>query len=207
MSYLGSYISLQKLWEAHPEGGRQGDYVYIPNESGTRFDWNKYRRVWTPQTSPTSDLRYTQNVPGNLEVDYDVEIGGKLTVNDLDSSNVASKQSLLTLQQRFDQVIGGGYIMLIDTGGDTFIGSTETKVLTCHVFNGLNEELTDSVETWSVTRDSGDVGSDNVWNTAHQSFDGVLTITINDLGPDVGGTKFIFVATGSESSATVTIEI
>lgn len=208
MSLLGNFISLQKVWESYPEGGSPGDYIYIPNEDGMRYDWNKYRRVWVPQTGgTTSNLRYTEHVAGNAEVDNDVVIGGSLNVGDLDDSNVASKQSLLTLQQRIDQVIGGGYFMAIDTGGDTFIGSPEVKTLTCHVYNGLSEDITADVETWAVTRDTGDIGSDNVWNAAHTSFDGVLVITIDDVGQDVGGTKFIFMATGTEGSATMTIEV
>ena len=109
---------------------------------------------------------------------------------------------------RIQGIADSRYYMEIDTQGDTFLGYGESKVLTCKVYNGYHEDLTQWVSTWSVIRDSGDIGSDNVWNTAHQNFNGVLTISDSDLGTNILSTLFTFTAHGnSEQIAVTTLEI
>ena len=97
-----------------------------------------------------------------------------------------------------EQVRNGRYTMEIDTGGDTFLGSGETKTLTCRVYNGYNEDVTDQVTTWTVTRESGNTGADLVWNNAHKDFAGVLTITEDDLAAAILSTLFNFTATNEQ---------
>lgn len=45
VNFLGSYDTLDDIWVAHPEGGREGDYIHIGEES---YSWNKYTLSWEP---------------------------------------------------------------------------------------------------------------------------------------------------------------
>ena len=43
LNNLGSFSSLSDLWKSFPEGGREGDFVYIGN---TKYRWNRFSRTW-----------------------------------------------------------------------------------------------------------------------------------------------------------------
>lgn len=40
---LGTFNSVAEVWAAYPEGGHEGDYVFI---GGVKIYWNKYSRQW-----------------------------------------------------------------------------------------------------------------------------------------------------------------
>lgn len=73
----------------------------------------------------------------------------------------------------------------IDTQGERDITVGETIVVTCSVFQGF-EDITHTVQVWKVTRNSGNVQEDNVWNLSAKAtmFKGVLEISFDDLGSD-----------------------
>lgn len=45
VNFLGSYDTLDDIWAAHPEGGREGDYISVGGED---YSWNKYTLAWEP---------------------------------------------------------------------------------------------------------------------------------------------------------------
>lgn len=45
VNFLGDYDTLDDIWAAHPEGGREGDYISIGGED---YSWNKYTLAWVP---------------------------------------------------------------------------------------------------------------------------------------------------------------
>lgn len=55
VNLLGVFESLDEIWAKHPEGGREGDYIYIGEE---KYSWNKYTFAWeaTPPEE-SSELR------------------------------------------------------------------------------------------------------------------------------------------------------
>jgi hypothetical protein len=121
-----------------------------------------------------------------------------------------------TIFQGNGQVIGNGYFygniqnvvnapyeLLIEHDGDNFLAFGESLDITCKVRKGLND-VTDEVEEWSVTRESGNQTEDDAWNIAHQDFAGQITLhhgpTYSDLGEGLS-TLFRFVASvGSETA-------
>lgn len=62
---LGVFESLQQLWDKYPEGGKEGDYIYIGQEF--RY-WNKFSRSWVIGVVPDSsqikpiEVAYTEGV-------------------------------------------------------------------------------------------------------------------------------------------------
>lgn len=49
VNYLGTFETLDQVWESYPEGGKEGDYIYI----GTLLQrWDKYTLGWV---TPTDD--------------------------------------------------------------------------------------------------------------------------------------------------------
>ena len=99
--------------------------------------------------------------------------------------------------------------MEINNGGDGFLALGETMTITCRVMQGW-DDITDTVETWSVTRETGNQSEDTAWNIAHTNFDGVLQIThtkeYTDLGNDLS-TLFVFTAKAGEITASYHLTI
>jgi hypothetical protein len=66
---LGTFASIDDLWNKHPEGGKEGDVVVVGT---TKYYWNKYTRQWTdnPITTktdlPTSVIN-PDDTPANPE--------------------------------------------------------------------------------------------------------------------------------------------
>lgn len=86
---LGRYADLSAVWNRHPEGGREGDYILIGAEE---YMWDKYVRNWVAGgTSQGGDQGQTVggdlNVNGDLNVTGDATIGGTLHVNDIQVGN------------------------------------------------------------------------------------------------------------------------
>ena len=103
--------------------------------------------------------------------------------------------------------------MKIDTQGDNFLAFGESVIATCSVFKGW-DDVTASIESWSVTRDSGDPADDAAWllKDKVKNFSGQLEICYtkdeNDLGTAALSTLFTFTAELSDgSTATYTITI
>lgn len=79
------------------------------------------------------------------------------------------------------------YTMEIDLGGDYFLARGETKHVSCRVLRGW-EDVTDSVETWTIRRDTGEATDDAAWALKPKvrdfagQIDICLTKTENDIG-------------------------
>ena len=92
----------------------------------------------------------------------------------------------------------------IDTNGDSFLAWGETMHLTCRVWKGMYEDVTEQVTTWRIVRDSGDAVEDAAWNMTSKArlFDGEIDIefsqSLNDLGASES-TTFTITATIDEN--------
>lgn len=78
----------------------------------------------------------------------------------------------------------------IDTNGDNFIGWGETMHLTCKVWKGMYDEVTEEVTVWRIVRDSGDPVEDAAWNMTDKArlFDGEIDIEFSEECNDLGNT-------------------
>lgn len=95
---------------------------------------------------------------------------------------------------------------------DNFMAYGETKHIRCRVFRGWTE-VTDRVERWSVTRATGDLGSDMVWGGRDKArlFHGEIDLEWNAAVDDIGGGEkavfefSAFMGDGTMVSDTITI--
>lgn len=86
---LGNYADLAAVWEQHPEGGRDGDYVKI---GAVEHYWSDVDRQWVALSSAThggasQTVEGDMNVGGNLNVGGDAHVAGTLTVDDIQVGN------------------------------------------------------------------------------------------------------------------------
>lgn len=93
---LGVFATLAALWEAHPEGGQEGDFVYIgqSQQTGTKYRWNKYYRTWIdastdvppdiPDSSSDGSSDPDEPSPGTRSfiLDGDLHVTGNLHVGE-----------------------------------------------------------------------------------------------------------------------------
>lgn len=79
--------------------------------------------------------------------------------------------------------------MVIDTEGDTFLAWGESLHVTCHVWRGFYEEVTDQIVSWSIVRDSGDAADDAAWLLKQKvrDFSGEIDICFTQAENDLGG--------------------
>ena len=77
----------------------------------------------------------------------------------------------------------------------------ESTVLTCKVIKGGMEDITNTVTSWEIRRDSGDAANDAAWalKTKAKNFDGQIIISFNSEENDLGdglSTTFTILAKG-----------
>lgn len=95
----------------------------------------------------------------------------------------------------------------IDTNGDGFLAFGETMTITCNVFKGW-KDITNNVEIWGISRESGNQIEDDAWNISHQNFAGQITLQHKAEYSDLGnGISTLFRFTASSTSNTAILEL
>ncbi len=96
---LGEYSSLQELWQAHPEGGHEGDYATV---NGVTYRWDKYNRIWNGSASPVESYgRRTEIHEGDVIVNNDLTVAGMLRAKGVKQPNKGLFKDLDALQKRY----------------------------------------------------------------------------------------------------------
>ena len=72
---LGTFSSLQAVWEAYPSGGQTGDYL---NVNGRTYWWDSTSENWVMWSQPKQSARNAQTVNGDLNVGNNLHVGGIL---------------------------------------------------------------------------------------------------------------------------------
>ena len=78
---LGNFANVEAVWASYPNGGIEGDYLFIPNEQGVKYRWNKYIRKWENAAVVTeSDAREHRTV-SDLQVQHELHVGSHADVH------------------------------------------------------------------------------------------------------------------------------
>ena len=126
-------------WVAYPNGGIEGDYLFIPNQQGTKYRWNKYIKQWENaavvtettgrQDFTVSDLQVQNevHVGSHADVHGDLRVQGVLRAGHVKQPNVGLFATLAALQSAYPTpevgmwaVIGDsvpGYVYRCNTAG------------------------------------------------------------------------------------------
>lgn len=82
--------------------------------------------------------------------------------------------------------------LVIETGGDNFLAWGETMTVTCRLWRGFYEDITDQVTEWSIVRESGDATEDAAWLLKQkvQNFSGTIDICFTPQENDLGGNEY-----------------
>lgn len=62
INYLGAFASIADVWVFYPEGGREGDYIYIVS-SETIYSWDILSRNWAVNTDPSITVTFLLETP------------------------------------------------------------------------------------------------------------------------------------------------
>lgn len=76
------------------------------------------------------------------------------------------------------------YRMEINQSLNGSLAPNETETITCTIFDGYGVDVTSQFTLFSVTRNTGDVASDDLWNTRHTNVGNPFQISFSDLGID-----------------------
>lgn len=70
INYLGAFASLDDVWVFYPEGGREGDYIYIVTNE-TIYSWNVTGREWVVNTDPSITVTFLLDTPTtSIRINY-----------------------------------------------------------------------------------------------------------------------------------------
>ena len=73
---LGTFTDIAAVWAAYPEGGNEGDYLFIGD---TKYRWNKYNLNWENASVVTeSEARKLTELYADVTVNNDLHVGGTL---------------------------------------------------------------------------------------------------------------------------------
>lgn len=96
---LGTFTSITAVWKKHPEGGKEGDYLFV-NE--TKYRWNKYDRIWENAATVTeSPARETKTFDGDVVVGNDLTVGGTIKAKGFKQPNCGLFASLDALKEAY----------------------------------------------------------------------------------------------------------
>ena len=110
---IGIYDTLDDLWAAYPDGGKEGDFCTI---AGIEYYWDIYRQRWfCLEQVIISDARKTQEIDGNLIVFHNLTVGGKIRAKDVKSLNCGLFMSLDALKIAYPSPEVGMWAVVGDT--------------------------------------------------------------------------------------------
>lgn len=96
---LGTFTSINAVWKKHPEGGKEGDYLFV-NE--TKCRWNKYDRIWENAATVTeSPARETKTFDWDVVVGNDLTVGGTIKAKGFKQPNCGLFASLDALKEAY----------------------------------------------------------------------------------------------------------
>ncbi|MBQ8874698.1 MAG: hypothetical protein IJY60_05265 [Bacteroides sp.] len=99
LNNLGTYTSIKAVWEAYPNGGKEGDYLYIGK---VKYSWNKYERIWENSENITqAPGRENTNFDGDVTVQNNLTVAGTLRAKRVKQPNCGLFPTLEALKKRY----------------------------------------------------------------------------------------------------------
>lgn len=78
INYLGEFETIEEVWEAYPNGGQEGDYLYI---NQVLYRWNKYDLSWGTKGVIESTTKIRHTFLGEVDVYDDFHVAGDSVFN------------------------------------------------------------------------------------------------------------------------------
>lgn len=113
INYKGEFTSIEAVWERYPEGGIEGDYLYI---NSVKYRWNKYDCIWeNAETVTDSPARRIDNFDGDVHVQNDLVVGGTLRAKKVKQPNCGLFATEAALNAAFPKPEVGMWAAVGDT--------------------------------------------------------------------------------------------
>ena len=84
---LGNYDTIYDVWSAYPEGGKEGDYLFI---DGVEYVWDKYGNKWMPEVS--DEDKTLKSFYGEVDIHKGLHVGEDVVVN----GNLITKGAIIS---------------------------------------------------------------------------------------------------------------
>lgn len=84
---LGNYDTIYDVWSAYPEGGKEGDYLFI---DGVEYVWDKYSNKWMPEVS--DEDKTLESFYGEVDIHKGLHVGEDVVVN----GNLITKGAIIS---------------------------------------------------------------------------------------------------------------
>lgn len=109
---LGTYSSLAEVWSKYPQGGIEGDILYI---NGVKHTWNKFFNQWSSTDSCIEKpARDEVNLYNDYVFNHDVRVLGKLFADAVRQPNCGLFGSLEELKETYPKPFPGYWACIGD---------------------------------------------------------------------------------------------
>lgn len=194
MRNLGTFTSVNAVWEAYPSGGMEGDYVTV---NSVVFTWNKYFRGWESDGSntDTTTAREMKDFWGDVNVQNNLTVAGTLRCHRAKFLELGLFGTLAALQAAYPNPEEDSWAYVIDSEDDTKADlysfkngswtSTEAEVL-----------ITQTLDEYALKAHQGISSSDGDKTVAIK----IENTTKNVIGAVAGSVTTSYIADGAVTS-------
>lgn len=197
---LGTFSDINAVWAAYPEGGNEGDYLYIGT---TKYRWDKYERVWKTAGEVTeSPARKLVTNYGDMAVNNDLHVGGTLYYHRLQGYDLGLFGSLQALQTAHPTPKVGQWAFVVHpTIEDKY------QIYTCATAGtwtlSVSETTLDTLNYPKELMDAMQQIADGRALTGYRAFNSLSDLPTTDVDPTlgylVGGHLYVWVETGGDT--------
>jgi dienelactone hydrolase len=194
---LGTFSDINAVWAAYPEGGNEGDYLYIGT---TKYRWDKYERVWKTAGEVTeSPARKLVTSYGDMAVNNDLHVGGTLYYHRLQGYDLGLFASLAALQAAHPTPKVGQWAFVVHpTIEDKY------QIYTCETAGtwtlSVSETTLDTLNYPKELMDAMQQIADGRALTGYRAFSSLSDLPTTDVDPTlgylVGRHLYVWVGTG-----------
>lgn len=205
--FAGFYTAYWRIEEVMSvDGGTNNAFRYVlrgktekfpePRHPGAMMHFVVYGNFTDEERrqSRYSTLRYERYLKGVKDWEFGAENVGaqfgdlsNLSLWGLDMTGYSAYLNNIYMTGTIQQFEKIPLRMEIDNDADGFLDWGESCTLTCRVMKGW-DDLTGNVDTWTITRETGDTASDTAWGLKDkaQNFAGTVTLALGDDENDIG---------------------
>ena len=77
-NFLGYFNSIDEVLATYPNGGNEGDYLYI---GSVVHNWNKYDMIWDAENYTETAEKELHSFEGEVDMHDDLHVGGSTVIN------------------------------------------------------------------------------------------------------------------------------
>lgn len=186
LNNLGTFSTIAQVWEKYPNGGKEGDFLYIGK---VKYRWNKYERIWENAATITETAgRENTNFDGDVTIQNNLTVAGTLRAKRVKQPNCGLFPTLEALKKKYPYPEVGMWAAVGDTTpGDIYRCDVEGVWTATGEKGGVDNIDLDKYDT--AIEELEQQHDEDVTELRNAVFPLVLTCSVTPQLVEVGGTS------------------